>query len=75
KELIRRKPDKSDGRRQIIRITPRGAELIAGNLDRSVELMTRIRDRMGPERYEALLDLLNELDQPDSEGGGGGEGS
>ena len=75
KELIRRKPDKSDGRRQIIRITPRGAELIASNLDRSVELMIRIRDRMGPERYEALLDLLNELDRPDSEGGGGGEGS
>lgn len=68
KDLIRRKPDKRDGRRQIIRITASGADLIAGNLERSVELMTRIRDRMGPDRYEALLDLLNELDRPEDDG-------
>lgn len=66
KDLIRRKPDKDDRRRQIVRITPRGAKLIAGNLERSVELMTQIRDRMGAERYEALLDLLNEIDSSET---------
>lgn len=62
KALIRRKPDKSDKRKQIVQISAGGAALIEANFDTSVALMEKVRDQMGPDRYEALLDLLNELD-------------
>lgn len=62
KQLIVRERDKVDRRKQVVQIAPAGAELIAANLAASVELMNGVRDRMGPDRYEALLDLLNELD-------------
>lgn len=68
--LILREPDPSDRRKQIVRITARGARLIAANRGQSLELFERIRTRMGPERYDQLLDLLNELDQPDTDGDG-----
>lgn len=66
KQLISRQPDTSDRRKQIIEISARGSKLIAANLAQSVALMEGVRHRMGPERFEALLDLLNELDRPDS---------
>ena len=65
KQLIRRERDQEDRRRQVVRITPAGEQIIADNIDASLELMDRIRQTMGGERYEALLDLLNELDQTD----------
>lgn len=63
KKLIQRKPDKTDRRRQVVRITPRGSRLIDENLERNLELMEQVRQRMGVDRYDALLDLLNALDQ------------
>ena len=63
KELIARRPDKSDRRRQIVTIQDKGSELIAGNLERSLGLLEDVRQRMGPDRYDALLDLLGELDR------------
>lgn len=63
KKLIQRKPDKIDRRRQIVRITPRGSRLIDENLERNLALMEQVRQQMGIERYDALLDLLNALDQ------------
>ncbi len=68
KQLISRERDRQDRRRQVVRITTGGARVIADNIDASLELMNRTRAKMGPERYEALLDLLNELDQIDLSG-------
>ncbi|WP_264211537.1 homoprotocatechuate degradation operon regulator HpaR [Leisingera thetidis] len=65
KQLISRARDQEDRRRQVVRITAGGERVIADNIDASLALMDRTRARMGPERYEALLDLLNELDQID----------
>lgn len=65
KEMIGRQNDPGDRRKQIIRISTKGAELIEANLPTSVELTNRLRMKMGPDRYEELLDLLNELDQSD----------
>ncbi len=63
KELIDRSPDRDDRRKQVIRITAQGAALIEENLATSIAIMDDIRRHMGPEKYEALLDLLNELDE------------
>jgi len=61
KNLIARAIDATDRRKQIVRITDEGEALISANLDRSVQLTEEIRDALGGERYEMLLDLLNEL--------------
>lgn len=63
--LIARRRDEADKRKQIVQITPAGSEVIADNLETSIVLNDRVRARLGRERYEMLLDLLNEL----SEGG------
>ena len=61
KHFILRKPDENDRRRQIVKISTKGTRLIEAHLDTSQKLMEEIRQNMGPERYDALLDLLNEL--------------
>ena len=61
KKLIRRKQDKADRRRQIVQISPKGASLIEANLTKNLDLLKGVRDRMGEEKYDTLLDLLNEL--------------
>ncbi|OWU82699.1 homoprotocatechuate degradation operon regulator HpaR [Phaeobacter sp. 22II1-1F12B] len=61
KHFILRKPDENDRRRQIVKISAKGTRLIEAHLDTSQKLMEEIRQNMGPERYDALLDLLNEL--------------
>lgn len=66
KKMIRRRQDKSDRRKQIVQIAPKGEALIEANLSTSIALLDQIRDRMGAGRYDALLDLLNELDGPDT---------
>jgi homoprotocatechuate degradation regulator HpaR len=65
KQLIHRERDKVDRRKQVVRISETGSALIAANWEASVALMDRVRDHMGAEQYESLLDLLNELDQID----------
>lgn len=62
KGLIERAPDSSDRRKQVISITTDGAALIEENLATSIEIMDRIKQEMGADRFEALLDLLNDLD-------------
>lgn len=63
KGLVSRERDTVDRRRQIIRITPAGEQIISNNIEASLALLARTREKMGEERYEALLDLLNELDR------------
>ncbi|MDK3020290.1 homoprotocatechuate degradation operon regulator HpaR [Pseudodonghicola flavimaris] len=59
--LIARRRDQTDGRKQIIEISAAGSALIAENLEASIALNEAVRERLGAERYESLLDLLNEL--------------
>ena len=62
KQLIVRARDEKDRRKQVVEITGDGRALIEANLPTSIALLDDVRAKMGPERYEALLDLLNELD-------------
>ncbi len=61
KELISRTRDTADRRRQMISITPRGANLIAENIDTALTLAEDTRRKLGAERYDLLLDLLSDL--------------
>jgi homoprotocatechuate degradation regulator HpaR len=63
KKMISRTRDKQDRRKQVITITSAGESIIANNLEASLVLVAKTRAKMGEDRYEALLDLLNELDQ------------
>ena len=63
KRMIERQPDIADRRKQVVRISRIGQELISDNLEESLALIAQVRDRMGAEKYERLLDLLNELDE------------
>ena len=67
KAFIKRTAHPSDKRRQVIDITPEGEALILANLATSVALMDRLKSDMGPDRYDLLLDLLEELTAVDLE--------
>lgn len=72
KQLIRRQPDPKDGRRQIVQITEAGAAVIRDNLKSSQAVFEQLRSQMGAEKYEALLDLLNDLNRmPETDPAGG----
>lgn len=61
KNLIERQRDDRDRRKQIVRISEAGAKIIQDNLTTSVAMMNDIRNQLGAEKYEVLLDLLNDL--------------
>jgi len=63
KQMISRARDQVDRRKQVITITADGEAVILDNLEASLALVAETRTKMGEERYEALLDLLNELDR------------
>jgi homoprotocatechuate degradation regulator HpaR len=63
KGLISREQDMVDRRRQVIRITAAGEKIIDANIAASIAIVDRTRQKMGEDRYEALLDLLNQLDE------------
>jgi len=63
--LIDRSTDPIDRRRQVVRITPKGERLIAENRETSVQLTRIVEDRLGQDKYNQLLDLLNELSKLD----------
>ena len=61
KNYIERHLNKEDRRRQSVIITKKGADLIESNLSTALALADQVSMRMGSERHEQLLDLLNEL--------------
>ena len=61
KGLIQRRPHPADKRRQIVDIAPEGEKIIQDNMQVTLQLAEEIRTRLGPDRHEALLDLLNDL--------------
>ncbi len=64
KQLIKRQPDPKDGRRQIIEITSEGMTIIHQNLKACIQASENLRSRLGQDRHEMLLDLLNEVGEP-----------
>lgn len=62
KKYIERHTNKMDKRKQSVNVTRKGANLIEANLSAALALTAHIRERMGHDQYEKLLDLLNELD-------------
>lgn len=63
--MISREQDPGDRRKQIIRLAPAGADVIAANLEASLILVAEMRAKLGEDRYEALLDLLEDLNKID----------
>lgn len=69
KELIHRTRDPQDRRKQVVKIAPAGDAIIQANLGASVQLAETLRNQMGPEKYDTLLDLLNTLEQTEADAG------
>lgn len=62
KELVTRRPDQSDARRQVIDIAPSGRAMLAAYRDEAQAIALDLEERFGRRRLEQLLDLLNALD-------------
>ncbi|WP_299729408.1 homoprotocatechuate degradation operon regulator HpaR [uncultured Tateyamaria sp.] len=58
KGLITRQSDPKDRRRQVLAITPVGQRIIADNHVHALRIVDGFKDRIGAEKYEQLLDLL-----------------
>ncbi|MHA6266639.1 homoprotocatechuate degradation operon regulator HpaR [uncultured Aliiroseovarius sp.] len=61
KGLVTRTPDASDRRRQTLAITPVGQQIIDDNLEHAARIADGYVQKLGKDRYEALLDLLETL--------------
>lgn len=61
KGLILRQSHPCDKRRQIVDVTDKGKQIIQDNMQVTLRLAEDLRTKLGPERHEALLDLLNDL--------------
>jgi homoprotocatechuate degradation regulator HpaR len=64
-----RHPHPTDRRRALIEITPKGRSLVTRNLAEANQIFNDIERHIGPEKMEALLDLLNELAEIDGDRG------
>ncbi len=61
RKFIKRKKDKSDGRRVILQIAPSGLNLIQDVSPESSAIYHSLEQKFGIEKLNALLDLLDEL--------------
>lgn len=59
--LMRRGKVKGDARRVLLSITPEGRDLIDAVTPESGAIYAAIKGRLGQDRYEALLDLLEAI--------------
>jgi homoprotocatechuate degradation regulator HpaR len=62
KGLITQTRDKIDRRRQLIQITDAGQKIIDDRTFQSTQIVKDIKDKLGADNYEKLLDLLGILD-------------
>lgn len=62
KKLINRSQDPHDGRKQVIELSLKGKQLVDDNRSESTAIIDSVRDRMGHQKFENLVDLLNELE-------------
>ncbi|MCW1956738.1 homoprotocatechuate degradation operon regulator HpaR [uncultured Lentibacter sp.] len=61
KGLIARKGHPEDRRRVQVRITQAGRDMLVAAQPESLVIAEQLRERVGQEKLDALLDLLNEL--------------
>ena len=61
---LRRDADPEDGRSKRISLTPRGAKAVAIIRQAVTEMEDQWAERLGPERFEQLRSLLQELNEP-----------
>ena len=61
KGLVERREHRNDRRRTVIEITDAGQAIINDNAAKSAEIAAQIRDKLGPRRFETLLDILDDL--------------
>ncbi len=59
--LVTRESSTTDRRRQIIGIATRGQEVLADNRDAALAIAEDLRDSLGEQDFERLLDLLESL--------------
>ena len=63
--LIARSTPNEDRRKTVIRITEQGERLVCAHSAASAGIFARIEEEFGPERLDALLDLLEDLQKLD----------
>jgi homoprotocatechuate degradation regulator HpaR len=61
KGLVERREHRNDRRRIVIEITDAGQAIINDNATKAAEIAAQIRDKLGPRRFETLLDILDDL--------------
>lgn len=59
--LLERAPDKTDRRKTVVTITEAGRTLISQHADASRDILSRMEAALGTEKFDQLLDLLEEL--------------
>ena len=62
KGLVTQRRDAQDKRRQRIDITTKGQMIIDDNLAEATSIMQTVKQNLGTDNYEKLLDLLNLLE-------------
>lgn len=68
KGLITLSRDDEDRRRQTIAITSLGQQIIDEKVDQAAQIVEGFRQKLGTDKYEALLDTLALLDPNNCEG-------
>jgi homoprotocatechuate degradation regulator HpaR len=61
KGLLVRCEHKNDRRRTVIKITDAGQAIINDNAAKAAAIAGQFRDKLGPRRFETLLDILDDL--------------
>ena len=62
RDFITRTQDKQDRRRQVVVLTDVGQKVIDDNLAHATQIADALRNALGTEQFDTLLDLLAQLD-------------